>query len=698
MRTAIFYSCKGGSGRTLTLANMAALLVRLGHDVLAVDFDLEAPGLPEAFHDLTPTAETATNKGLVDYARAWLEEGPIDDADALIGERSQHGAVRSVSERPRLPIIEFTQASNGKPRSPKGPRLRLVRAGDYVDSQSYDAYAEFMRRGYLEALYPLPPIGLDVPRDKQGAGEAEYMHNYRAFWGELREQLALDPPDHLMIDTRTGFSPLSATTIDAFLGELAGHPATRADLFVFTDRGSEASRLGTQAFIRQIGRRHQNPTIPRRTWVVRREQALAESVQATRTQSPEEWLSAGTDDVAWTEVIDAYFRLHSDPEVELTGMSLASPHKELVHRALLDDYVKLATLLIEGQTEAEVRTDLGLGRATGYKLFKLPGTGGMFSVADSEPNVSFTETTFHSLVAHLVSGPVSPRSLADAGRSAGVAFATKFKSKAPDSRVKALDRWVELESASGWGVFELDPELTADFLVGTQGRRIRVIRNAFAPPPKESHANLCAYLGGYLAGILSTLTDSQVETDPDRHVLCRSHGIGTEDICEFEFTASAPIASGTVVARVRPKICLIYTGGTIGMKRDYQGTLQPPKNRTDFLRFAPELREIVEYDFVPLLNKDSTNVLPEDWKDIAKAIYDRRDGGYAGFVVVHGTDTMHFSAAAVAFALGPGASVPGRLHRGADDPRGSARRRSREPPPCLCCRDRGSRGGRHRVW
>ncbi len=73
---------------------------------------------------------------------------------------------------------------------------------------------------------------------------------------------------------------------------------------------------------------------------------------------------------------------------------------------------------------------------------------------------------------------------------------------------------------------------------------------------------------------------------------------------------------------------------------------------------APELEGLVSYEFVPLLNKDSTNVLPSDWTKIARAIYDRLSDGYDGFVVVHGTDTMHFSASAVAFALGPALPVP----------------------------------------
>jgi L-asparaginase len=58
------------------------------------------------------------------------------------------------------------------------------------------------------------------------------------------------------------------------------------------------------------------------------------------------------------------------------------------------------------------------------------------------------------------------------------------------------------------------------------------------------------------------------------------------------------------------------------------------------------------------MGKDSSNMTPADWKAITEAIYIRRNRGYKGFVVAHGTDTLAFTASAVAFALGPGLSFP----------------------------------------
>ncbi|WP_165742378.1 asparaginase [Candidatus Thiosymbion oneisti] len=114
----------------------------------------------------------------------------------------------------------------------------------------------------------------------------------------------------------------------------------------------------------------------------------------------------------------------------------------------------------------------------------------------------------------------------------------------------------------------------------------------------------------------------------------------------------------------RPKICLIYTGGTIGMIREPKGEgyiLRPPEDPSEFLRYLKteeEIRELAELDCVALLNKDSTNMVPADWTRMAQAIYQRLDRGYQGFVITHGTDTMHFSASALAFAFGDRLNLP----------------------------------------
>lgn len=106
------------------------------------------------------------------------------------------------------------------------------------------------------------------------------------------------------------------------------------------------------------------------------------------------------------------------------------------------------------------------------------------------------------------------------------------------------------------------------------------------------------------------------------------------------------------------KICLIYTGGTIGMIRDANGVLHPPDHSADFLKSIDPVFTADDYDFVPLFNKDSSNVIPSDWTVMASAVYSRLDQGYTGFVIAHGTDTLHYSSSALAFAFGDQLNVP----------------------------------------
>lgn len=109
---------------------------------------------------------------------------------------------------------------------------------------------------------------------------------------------------------------------------------------------------------------------------------------------------------------------------------------------------------------------------------------------------------------------------------------------------------------------------------------------------------------------------------------------------------------------VKDAICVINTGGIIAAELRDDGAIVEPEDLRVFFDDFPEMHGIAHVDPVPLMGKDSSNMTPADWKTIAEAIYLRRNRGYKGFVVAHGTDTLAFTASAVAFALGPGLSFP----------------------------------------
>lgn len=109
---------------------------------------------------------------------------------------------------------------------------------------------------------------------------------------------------------------------------------------------------------------------------------------------------------------------------------------------------------------------------------------------------------------------------------------------------------------------------------------------------------------------------------------------------------------------VQDTICVLNTGGMISAELRNDGTIAEPLDLDAFFHDFPEMYTIANIDPVPLMGKDSSNMNPDDWRIIAEAIYARRNRGYKGFVVAHGTDTMAYTASAVAFALGPGLNFP----------------------------------------
>ncbi|HEX2209438.1 MAG TPA: P-loop NTPase, partial [Longimicrobium sp.] len=66
-RIITFYSYKGGTGRSMVLANTAWILASQGKSVLVIDWDLEAPGLHRYFQPFLTDPELTTSEGLIDF-------------------------------------------------------------------------------------------------------------------------------------------------------------------------------------------------------------------------------------------------------------------------------------------------------------------------------------------------------------------------------------------------------------------------------------------------------------------------------------------------------------------------------------------------------------------------------------------------------------------------------------------------------
>lgn len=100
---------------------------------------------------------------------------------------------------------------------------------------------------------------------------------------------------------------------------------------------------------------------------------------------------------------------------------------------------------------------------------------------------------------------------------------------------------------------------------------------------------------------------------------------------------------------VLKKLLLLSTGGTVASLEGENG-LVPGMEPDQLLSYIPDLNEHCQIDSTSLMNLDSTNMQPECWIEMAKAIEEHYNE-YDGFVITHGTDTMAYTSAALSYML-----------------------------------------------
>ncbi|MES3516181.1 MAG: Glu-tRNA(Gln) amidotransferase subunit GatD [Natronomonas sp.] len=144
--------------------------------------------------------------------------------------------------------------------------------------------------------------------------------------------------------------------------------------------------------------------------------------------------------------------------------------------------------------------------------------------------------------------------------------------------------------------------------------------------------------GGYNVGVSRVDSDVEIlETD--------SYDVGdagTDDSSSSEITFDDDL----------PTVALISTGGTIASTVDYRtGAVTAQFDAEDVLRAVPELAGRANYRGRVVANILSENMTPDVWVELVEAIEAEIEAGADGVVVMHGTDTMAYSAAAVSYAL-----------------------------------------------
>ena len=205
-----FYSYKGGTGRTMAMANVAWIIASNGRRVLAVDWDLESPGLHKFFHPFLDESTVTATPGVIEiineYASAAVGPVPDDDDWYLECARVERHAVS----------LEWA--------FPEGGKLDFLSAGR-------------QNRDYSAAVCSLD---WDNFYDRLGGGR---------FFRAMREDMKQNY-DYVLIDSRTGLSDVA----DICTIEL---PDVLTVCFTLSDQSIE----GAANVARQISRRYRDRNI-----------------------------------------------------------------------------------------------------------------------------------------------------------------------------------------------------------------------------------------------------------------------------------------------------------------------------------------------------------------------------------------------------------------------------------------------------
>jgi len=157
--------------------------------------------------------------------------------------------------------------------------------------------------------------------------------------------------------------------------------------------------------------------------------------------------------------------------------------------------------------------------------------------------------------------------------------------------------------------------------------------------------------------------------------------VSKKDDCKKNVLDAVPVGSSpkltlsaqaqeVMFARALPRVLIVHTGGTLGMDPvrsyevdvdghqtlktgtggEYEKTLRPGNLLRNLLVAVPELSTLARIDLQVAANKDSSNMGPQDWIKIARLMDKNRDK-FDAFLVVCGTDTMAFIAAALSLML-----------------------------------------------
>jgi MinD-like ATPase involved in chromosome partitioning or flagellar assembly len=295
MNTITFYSYKGGSGRSLALANAAIYLAKFGFTVVTVDLDLEAPGLHYKFSGKEDGTPLKVERGVVDYIISFLTDGEV-----------------------RAPLSDFmvTPLEAGVENN----LIRLMPAGR-VPSVEY--WSKLSQIDWHDLFYKKGAKGVQIFRELQKRILDEFN------------------PDFLLIDARTGITEMGgvATTL-------------LADKVLCLVLPTLENLEGARAVLRSLKNSRRSAHLPELELMIAVSR-LPEMASSEGERTFTEWilsvLNKPADDPSDSLNLKSIFVLHSDAALQFQESLRVGSGTNPDESLLLRDYLRLFATFIPNQ-------------------------------------------------------------------------------------------------------------------------------------------------------------------------------------------------------------------------------------------------------------------------------------------------------------------------------------------------------------
>lgn len=293
MHTISFYSYKGGTGRTLIVANIAKYLARFGKKVFALDFDLEAPGLHYKFAGPGGNVPKVS-QGVVEYVYRFAVDGKDPE-----------------------PLAQYViKLEPGTPGAWPEGSIHLMPAGSAPSAKYWRKLAQI---NWHELFYS--PDAKGVP-----------------FFLEFKKRIENEfSPDFLLIDSRTGITEIGGVVTSILPDEV-----------VCLVMNNPESMEGTREVLRSINRAPRLPGVERigLVPVLTRIPARHEDAEHNILKTLRRFFNEKASDLASTLNIDEILVIHSEPELELAESLRVGGGPTPPESLLLRDYLRLFARLV----------------------------------------------------------------------------------------------------------------------------------------------------------------------------------------------------------------------------------------------------------------------------------------------------------------------------------------------------------------